>query len=89
MDAYTEGLLNTLDRLGLFIFKDDEKDFPRFAFEGHPSPVHHWQVGLAMRGGAALTRTVLELVEVAKAITPAPVTPIGYDPVLEALMRQV
>ena len=46
------------------MFKDDEKDFPRFSFEGHPSPVHHWQWGLMMMGGAKVVRAMSELLEV-------------------------
>ena len=65
MDVYQDAWLRTLDRLGELIFKDDEKDFPRFSFEGHPSPVHHWQVGLAMRGTSALARVIFELLDVA------------------------
>ena len=64
MDAYQDALLNALDRLGKIVFKDDEKDFPRFSFPGHPSPVHHWQWGLMMQGGAKVVRGLSELLEV-------------------------
>lgn len=56
-------MLKALDRVGEILFVDDEKDFGRFSFEGHPSPFHHWQVGLALRGAAGLMRTVVELEE--------------------------
>ena len=65
-------MLKALDHLGEILFVDDEKDFGRFSFEGHPSPLHHWQVGLALRGAAGLMRTVLELEELF-ADTPHPV----------------
>lgn len=62
-DAHQDAMLRALDRVGEIVFIDDEKDFGRFSFEGHPSPFHHWQVGLALRGAAGLMRTVLELEE--------------------------
>lgn len=54
MDAYQDALLKAVDRLGEIIFTDDEVDFPQFSFEGHPSPLHHWQLGLAVRGDAEI-----------------------------------
>ncbi len=74
MDAYQDAVLRALDGLGQLIFRDDEADFKdprrRFGYAGlpgvkdHPSPLHHWQVGLVMRGGAQVTRLFLELMEV-------------------------
>lgn len=56
-------MLQTLDNLGRIIFLDDEQDFGKFSFPGHSSPLHHWQVGMAMSGGAKLLRALLEIVE--------------------------
>lgn len=83
MDAYQDSWLRSLDKLGEIIFRDDEKDFPRFSFEGHPSPLHHWQVGLAMRGGAAITRAILQLLEVLDAVGEEP----GLHPIEAELER--
>lgn len=63
VDAYTDLRLKLLEKTGDIVFKDDEADFPRFSFEGHPSPFHHWQVGIAMQWGAYLLRTALNLQE--------------------------
>lgn len=87
MDAYQDSWLRALDKLGEVIFKDDEKDFPRFSFESHPSPLHHWQVGLAMRGGATVLRTLLQLFEVIDAVEEDPrLHPIEAE--LEDLLRR-
>ncbi len=70
MDANQDALLRALDGLGCVIFEDDEADFPKFSFEGHPSPLHHWQLGLAMRGAAGLLRLTLELQGLTDAFLP-------------------
>lgn len=60
-------MIEALDGLGYIVFKDDEKDFihpeRRFSFPGHPSPLHHWQLGLAMQAGAKLIRGLSELLD--------------------------
>ncbi len=82
VDANQDALLRALDGLGRVIFEDDEADFPKFSFEGHPSPLHHWQIGLAMRGTAGLLRLMLELQGLTDAFflaLPAP-TPVAALP---------
>ncbi len=71
MDANQDALLRALDGLGCVIFEDDEADYPKFSFEGHPSPLHHWQLGLAMRGAAGFLRLMLELRGLTEAVLPA------------------
>ncbi len=70
VDANQDALLRALDGLGRVIFEDDEADFPKFSFDGHPSPLHHWQLGLAMRGAAGLLRLMLELQGLTDAFLP-------------------
>lgn len=45
-------LVATLSTMGYAIggglVIDDYKDFAQFSREDHPSPLHHWQLGLAM-----------------------------------------
>lgn len=84
MNQYEDALLRALDRLGQIVFKDDEKDFPRFAFPGHPSPLHHWQWGLLMQGGARTVRVLSELFDVLDVFGP----PRAADPV-EVQFEQV
>ncbi len=71
VDANQDALLRALDGLGRVIFEDDEADFPKFSFEGHPWPLHHWQLGLAMRGTAGLLRLMLEPQGLTDAFLPA------------------
>lgn len=73
MNEYEEAMLDAIEGLGHIIFKDDAPDFEdparRFSYFGipgakdHPSPVHHWQVGLLMMGGAKLVRTIAEFAD--------------------------
>ena len=34
--------------IGAFLLVDDAKDFGTFSTPEHPSPLHHWQLGLAL-----------------------------------------
>ena len=34
--------------LGAFLLVDDAKDYGTFSTPRHPSPFHHWQIGLAL-----------------------------------------
>lgn len=83
MDAYGDAVLETLERLGRLIFQDDAADFEdprrRFSYAGihgvdhdHPSPVHHWQIGLLMMGGAKLARVLAELSDLGAAVADDP-----------------
>ncbi len=72
MDGNEDALLGIIDRLGEIIFEDDKNDFPRFAFPGHPSPIHHWQLGLVMRGVAKLGRAMSEIMTLADAFADEP-----------------
>ena len=33
---------------GVWMILDDIKDFGKFSYPGHPSPIHHWQHGLVL-----------------------------------------
>lgn len=35
--------------LGMLLLIDDIQDIGKFTFEGHPSPIHHWQIGWLMK----------------------------------------
>lgn len=35
--------------LGMLLLIDDIKDIGKFSFEGHPSPIHHWQIGYVLK----------------------------------------
>jgi len=54
MDEELAGLLGSLGAftLGSYLLLDDGKDLGLFSTEDHPSPLHHWIVGLGiMLGG--------------------------------------
>lgn len=41
-------MLETYSKLGELILLDDINDLGKYSFEGHPSPIHHWQWGLLL-----------------------------------------
>ena len=63
MDPYHVKLIGLLKDLGDVILQDDADDIWKFSFEGHPSPIHHWQVGAAMKYGAEALKWWLALTE--------------------------
>ena len=47
--AFFIALLSTLGlTIGSGLMLDDARDFGQFRKPGHPSPLHHWQLGLAL-----------------------------------------
>ena len=34
--------------VGIFLMIDDAKDWAKFSYPEHPSPIHHWQHGLIL-----------------------------------------
>ena len=47
--AFFIALLSTLGlTIGSGLMLDDAEDFGQFRKPGHPSPLHHWQLGLAL-----------------------------------------
>ena len=47
--AFFIALLSTLGlTIGSGLMLDDAEDFGKFRKPGHPSPLHHWQLGLAL-----------------------------------------
>lgn len=84
MDAYQDAMLRALERAGQIIFKDDEKDFGKFSYPEHPSPIHHWQWGLLMTSFAKAARALDEFMEVMDVFS----DDIDFD-VLEAGLQEV
>jgi len=50
--------------LGQLILLDDIKDLGKYSFEGHPSPIHHWQWGLLLILASELGDTLYSLYNV-------------------------
>ena len=48
---------------GVYLVFHDVKDFGRFSDEEHPSPFHHWQIGLCfiVLGGVSLCLLIIRL----------------------------
>jgi len=44
--------------LGQLILLDDIDDLGLYSFDGHPSPIHHWQWGLLLMIVAELADTI-------------------------------
>lgn len=44
--------------LGQLILLDDIDDLGKYSFDGHPSPIHHWQWGLLLMMVAELADTL-------------------------------
>ncbi len=44
--------------LGKYILLDDIDDLGKYSFEGHPSPIHHWQWGLLLMAVAEFADTL-------------------------------
>lgn len=63
MDPAHAKALELFKDLGEVILQDDIDDLYRFSFPGHPSPFHHWQIGLAMKGAAEMIRWGVALSE--------------------------
>ncbi len=41
-------MLETYEHLGKLLLLDDIDDLGKYSFEGHPSPIHHWQWGVLL-----------------------------------------
>ena len=53
-------MLSTLGlTIGSGLMLDDARDFGQFSKPGHPSPLHHWQLGLALFVASLLGFTYL------------------------------
>lgn len=45
--------------IGKFLVEDDIKDLGLYSFDGHPSPIHHWQWGVLLMVGSVLAEMAL------------------------------
>jgi hypothetical protein len=54
VDVAHQEFLLWMRSVGNLILEDDIADLYRFSFPGHPSPFHHWQLGLGIKALADL-----------------------------------
>ena len=45
--------------IGKFLVEDDIKDLGMYSFDGHPSPIHHWQWGVLLMLGSVIGEMAL------------------------------
>lgn len=79
-DETLDRTIDAFESLGAAIFLDDEQDWlnpaRRFAYSGvpgvkdHPSPLHHWQIGMAMMAGAKLVRMLVDVFDMLDGLRP-------------------
>ncbi|MFP3257545.1 MAG: hypothetical protein RXO36_07085 [Candidatus Nanopusillus acidilobi] len=50
--------------IGKFLVEDDIKDLGRYSFDGHPSPIHHWQWGVLLMLGSVIGEMALMVADI-------------------------
>jgi hypothetical protein len=50
--------------IGKFLVEDDIKDLGRYSFDGHPSPIHHWQWGILLMLGSVIGEMALMVADI-------------------------
>ena len=50
--------------IGKFLVEDDIKDLGRYSFDGHPSPIHHWQWGVLLMLGSVISEMALMVADI-------------------------
>lgn len=50
-------------KIGELLVIDDIKDLGAYSFEGHPSPIHHWQWGVLLMLGASIGEMISMLTD--------------------------
>jgi len=50
--------------IGKFLVEDDIKDLGMYSFDGHPSPIHHWQWGVLLMLGSVIGEMALMVADI-------------------------
>mgnify|MGYP001626358360 CR=1 FL=1 len=51
-------MFEVYSKLGKLILLDDIDDLGLYSFDGHPSPIHHWQWGLLLMAVAEFAEAI-------------------------------